>query len=79
MRVEGLGSRVEGTVGGDPGPQTLDPWAAMLRVAVQFGIMPEAFWRLSLREWRMLTAGEAQPVMGRAEFERMLEAYGDGS
>ena len=53
-------------------------WAAMLQAAVRMGVAPEAFWRLSLREWRMLTAAEPAPVMGRAEFERLLEAYGDG-
>lgn len=53
-------------------------WAGMLRAALAMGVAPEAFWRLSLREWRMLKAAEPPAVMGRAEFERLLEAYGDG-
>ena len=48
----------------------------MLRSALTLGMSPEAFWRLSLKEWRMLTAVEAAPVMGRAAFERLLEACG---
>jgi hypothetical protein len=48
----------------------------MLRAALRMGLAPEAFWRLSLKEWRMLTAAEAQPVMGRADFERLMEVYG---
>ena len=33
-------------------------WAALLRAALLMGVTPEAFWRLSLAEWRAL-AGEA--------------------
>ena len=35
-------------------------WAAALRHGVrELGLSPEAFWRLSLAEWRMLTTAEA--------------------
>ena len=34
-------------------------WSAALRFALRLGIQPEAFWRLSVREWRMLTGVEA--------------------
>ena len=54
----------------------MTPWGEMLRLAVAMGVAPEAFWRLSLKEWRMLTEAEPQPVMGRAAFERLLEAHG---
>jgi uncharacterized phage protein (TIGR02216 family) len=50
----------------------------MLRTAARLGVGPEAFWRLSLREWRMLTerpGGVAS--MGRLDFERMAEAWPD--
>jgi hypothetical protein len=53
-------------------------WGEMLRVAARLGVGPEAFWRLSLREWRMLTErprGDA--LMGRRDFERMAEAWPD--
>ena len=54
------------------------PWGAMLRTAAALGVAPEGFWRLSLREWRMLTEtpGAARP-MGRAELERLAEAWPD--
>lgn len=50
----------------------------MLRTALALGIAPEAFWRLSVREWRMLTAadGGAAP-MERSDLERMMEAWPD--
>ncbi len=50
----------------------------MLRAAVAMGIRPEAFWRLSLKEWRMLTAVSAGAVpMGRGELEQMMRAWPD--
>ena len=54
------------------------PWAAMMRTAAMLGVGPEEFWRLSLREWRMLTERPAGPApMGRTDFERMAEAWPD--
>jgi uncharacterized phage protein (TIGR02216 family) len=54
------------------------PWAEMLRAALAVGVRPEAFWRLSVREWRMLTERvAAQGPMGRGVFERMAEAWPD--
>ncbi|MBU1540217.1 MAG: phage tail assembly chaperone [Alphaproteobacteria bacterium] len=50
----------------------------MLRTAARLGVGPEGFWRLSLREWRMLTerpGGGA--LMGRQDFERMAGAWPD--
>ena len=53
-------------------------WGAMLRMAVALGVSPEAFWRLSLKEWRMLTAVAGKPVpMGRAEVEALMKAWPD--
>ncbi|RZJ01572.1 MAG: phage tail assembly chaperone [Brevundimonas sp.] len=50
----------------------------MMRSALALGLDPEAFWRLSLREWRMLTERTAGPApMGRGAFERMTEAWPD--
>lgn len=57
--------------GGDQG------WAVMLRLALTMGLAPEAFWRLSLREWRMLTEPTAGPSLVRAELERMAEVWPD--
>lgn len=51
----------------------------MLRIGAALGVRPEAFWRLSLAEWRMLT--EAVPgaaPLGRGELERLMAAWPDG-
>lgn len=57
----------------------MTPWAEMLRTAAALGITPEAFWRLSLREWRMLVEAPAggEPL-GRVGLERMMEGWPDG-
>lgn len=53
-------------------------WAAMLRAALAMGVAPEAFWRLSLKEWRMLTApaGGGSPL-DRAGFEALAAQWPD--
>jgi uncharacterized phage protein (TIGR02216 family) len=51
------------------------PWGAMLRAALSAGIAPEAFWRLSLREWRWLAAqGDG---MSRGRMMALMEAFPD--
>ena len=56
----------------------MTPWGEMLRVAARAGVTPAAFWRLSLREWRMLTERPAGPEpLGRDGFERMMAAWPD--
>jgi len=56
----------------------MTPWAEMLRLAARAGVTPADFWRLSLKEWRMLTERLAGPVpMGRDGFERMMAAWPD--
>ena len=53
-------------------------WDVMLRAALALGIAPEGFWRLSVREWRMLTVADAGAgPMGRGEMETMMEAWPD--
>ncbi|MBI2262295.1 MAG: phage tail assembly chaperone [Caulobacterales bacterium] len=50
----------------------------MMRTAALLGAPPPAFWRLSLKEWRMLTdAPAASAPLGRAAFERLAEAWPD--
>ena len=56
---------------------SLFPWGAMLRAALSTGITPDAFWRLSLREWRWL-AGEAGDAMSRGRLAVLMGAYPDG-
>jgi uncharacterized phage protein (TIGR02216 family) len=54
------------------------PWAEMLRLAVAMGVAPEAFWRLSLKEWRMLTqTPRAAAPMGREGLARLMEGWPD--
>jgi uncharacterized phage protein (TIGR02216 family) len=54
------------------------PWGEMMRAALALGLGPEAFWRLSLREWRWLTARpEGTAPLGRPDLERMAEAWPD--
>ena len=45
--------------------------------AVRAGVTPEAFWRLSLKEWRMLTAGAPTVGMERGDFERLTALWPD--
>ncbi len=53
-------------------------WSAVLRLAaVRFGLPPAAVWRLSLREWRALSAPAGPAPLGRAEFERLRTAHPD--
>ena len=56
----------------------MTPWDEMLRLAVAMGVAPEGFWRLSLKEWRMLTAGPVQAApLGRNELEAMVGLWPD--
>jgi uncharacterized phage protein (TIGR02216 family) len=56
----------------------MTPWPEMMRMAAGFGVGPQAFWQLSLREWRMLTARpETVSPMGRGVFEQMAERWPD--
>ncbi|WP_309630016.1 phage tail assembly chaperone [Brevundimonas sp.] len=51
----------------------------MLRTGAALGVQPEAFWRLSLAEWRMLTeAAPGTTPMGRGELERLMAVWQDG-
>ena len=50
----------------------------MLRGASRAGVPPAAFWRLSLKEWRLLTEAPVERLpLGRREFEQMAEAWPD--
>ncbi|BCW89939.1 hypothetical protein sos41_31070 [Alphaproteobacteria bacterium SO-S41] len=52
-------------------------WDAALRHAARaFGLMPERFWRLSVREWRALNAG-AVTALGVAEMAALMRAFPD--
>ena len=54
------------------------PWPDLIRLAaVRFRIPPAAFWRLSLAEWRALTAGDAPPSLDRAGLDALLRQHPD--
>lgn len=53
------------------------PWAEMLRTAAGLGVAPAAFWRLSLKEWRWLTAPGGGPGLGREALTALMERYPD--
>ena len=51
-------------------------WAAMLRAAVvRFGLSPDAFWRLSLNEWRALVDSAEEAPLARAGLEALIARY----
>lgn len=52
-------------------------WAAMLRTAMSLGVPPDAFWRLSLKEWRMLTERTGEPRLGRDGLEALMARWPD--
>lgn len=52
-------------------------WAAPLRLALSLGLPPEAFWRLSLTEWRALTQAPRAPALNRASLEALIARYPD--
>ena len=54
------------------------PWPEMMRLAAGFGVGPDGFWRLSLKEWRMLTERpDVVGPMGRGVLKQMAERWPD--
>lgn len=54
-------------------------WDDALCLAVRLGLSPEAFWRLSVREWAALTAplGANHPGVSRAQFAALTAQFPD--
>lgn len=52
-------------------------WPAALRLALSLGLPPHRFWRLSLREWRAITAPSGPAPLSRAEFEALSRQHPD--
>lgn len=52
-------------------------WGAPLRLALSLGIAPEAFWRLSLKEWRTLIETPPAPVLTRTDLSALIARYPD--
>ncbi len=55
----------------------MSAWAAPLRLALSLGLPPEAFWRLSLKEWRALTEAPPAPAPSRADLSALIARYPD--
>jgi uncharacterized phage protein (TIGR02216 family) len=49
----------------------------MLSTALRLGLAPATFWRLSLREWRALSAAPMDATLSRAAFEALARRYPD--
>jgi uncharacterized phage protein (TIGR02216 family) len=53
-------------------------WRAALRLASrQMALSPEAFWRLSLAEWRALAEAPSAPVLDRAALDALIARFPD--
>ncbi|WP_297516159.1 phage tail assembly chaperone [uncultured Caulobacter sp.] len=52
-------------------------WAEPLRLALSLGIAPEAFWRLSLKEWRALTERPPASALTRSGLEALAARFPD--
>ena len=54
-------------------------WTAALALAARLGLTPDAFWALSLREWRALTEPDAaRRPLSRAELNTLIEHHSSG-
>ena len=53
------------------------PWARLLQAALRLGLAPDAFWKLSLREWRLITATKSEGGFGKKALSRLLAAFPD--
>jgi uncharacterized phage protein (TIGR02216 family) len=54
------------------------PWSDWLAHAcTAFGLKPQAFWRLSFREWRMLSGAGAMPPLTRNELATLASRFPD--
>ncbi|MEM7766443.1 MAG: phage tail assembly chaperone [Pseudomonadota bacterium] len=53
------------------------PWAEMMRAALRLGIAPQAFWRLSLREWMWLSEAAPGAGLNRSGLAALMEDHPD--
>ncbi|MCR6658566.1 MAG: phage tail assembly chaperone [Asticcacaulis sp.] len=55
-----------------------DIWISLFRHGVLgLRLTPEAFWRLSWREWQMLTAAPEMAVLSRQALEDLMREFPD--
>ena len=54
------------------------PWSDLLGAAARLGVTPDTFWRMSVREWRLIAAGVSGPIaMARAQLEELTMRFPD--
>lgn len=53
-------------------------WTAAIAAASRLGIPPEAFWRLSVVEWRALTVPLGPPPLSRGDLDVLMRDHPDG-
>ena len=53
------------------------PWPHWLRAGAALGLSPEAFWRVSVREWRALVAAPEGAALDRAGFAALAARFPD--
>jgi uncharacterized phage protein (TIGR02216 family) len=53
------------------------PWGQWLSTGLSLGLSPEAFWALSLREWRGLTAPLSIQTADRATLTALIARFPD--
>uniref|UniRef100_B0SVY9 Phage tail assembly chaperone n=1 Tax=Caulobacter sp. (strain K31) TaxID=366602 RepID=B0SVY9_CAUSK len=62
----------------DGGPRVKAHWRTALRLAsLRLALPPEAFWRLSLAEWRALTEAPVAPVLNRTALDALIARFPD--
>ncbi|PVM90766.1 phage tail assembly chaperone [Caulobacter endophyticus] len=47
------------------------------RAAIEFAAPPQAFWRLSLKEWRALAGAPSAPVLARSGLAALMARFPD--
>lgn len=53
------------------------PWRALIAAALRVGVTPDRFWRLSLAEWRALSAAPPADQLTRAALAALAERFPD--
>jgi uncharacterized phage protein (TIGR02216 family) len=54
-------------------------WPGLMRLGMQgLGLAPEAFWRLTPAELRLMSGAGGSTPLGRARLDELLRAFPDG-